>query len=410
MTKIPTRALSRRRVLASGAAAVSTLPFPTVLRAQTTALKVGVILPLSGVLSFPGIATRRGTEVAAKMLAEDGVKLDVSFVDTESKPENGRIAAEKLIRDGATILIGAWDSGATISAAQAAEAAKVPLVVNVGSAPQITEQGFTQLFRNFPPSNAIVEKGMQLFKELPRDGGFAPKTAVVMHVNDTFGTATGGAVKGVWEKLGIDIKILDTISYDLRARDLSVEVAKAKATGADLLCPITRVNDAILIVREMIKQDWNPMAIYGPSSPGPYEKAFTDALGKYANGYLTSVPWYDPTKAITKRVLERWLKEFPNERFELNSGFGWEGLQIVADAFKRTNSVASADLHAALKTTNIIDHPMYGGPITFDAKGQNVNIGVPLLQNQNQEPVVVAPSAIAQSKAVLPMAKWSTRG
>ena len=102
MTKIPTRALSRRRVLASGAAAVSTLPFPTVLRAQTTALKVGVILPLSGVLSFPGIATRRGTEVAAKMLAEDGVKLDVSFVDTESKPENGRIAAEKLIRDGAT--------------------------------------------------------------------------------------------------------------------------------------------------------------------------------------------------------------------------------------------------------------------------------------------------------------------
>ncbi len=287
----------------------------------------------------------------------------MSFVDTESKPENGRIAAEKLIRDGATILVGAWDSGATISAAQAAEAAKVPLVVNVGSAPQITEQGFTQLFRNFPPSTAIVEKGMQLFKELPRDGGFAPKTAVVMHVNDTFGTATGGAVKGVWEKLGIDIKILDTISYDLRARDLSVEVAKAKATGADLLCPITRVNDAILIVREMIKQDWNPMAIYGPSSPGPYEKAFTDALGKYANGYLTSVPWYDPSKAITKRVLERWAKEFPSERFELNSGFR---LGKPADRRRRVQArkihQASADLHAALKTTNIADHPMYGGP------------------------------------------------
>jgi branched-chain amino acid transport system substrate-binding protein len=403
--------ITRRRVLASGAAAAAaaTLPFPAVLRAQTQALKVGVILPLSGVISFPGIATRRGSELAVRMFAEDGVKLDVSFVDNESKPENGRIAAEKLIREGASILIGAWDSGATISAAQAAEAAKVPLVVNVGSAPQITEQGFTQLFRNFPPSNEIVSKGMQLFKDLPRGGGFNPKTAVIMHVNDTFGTVTGGAVKGVWEKLGIDIKILDTISYDLRARDLSVEVAKAKATGADLLCPITRVNDAILIVREMIKQDWNPMAIYGPSSPGPYEKAFTDALGKHANDYMTSVPWYDPTKEITKKVLARWDKEFAGQRFELNSGFGWESVQIVADAFKRAGSTKPGDLHAALKATKIADHPMYGGPIAFDAKGQNTNIGVPLLQNQKGSPVVIAPTAIAQGKPILPMAKWASR-
>ena len=402
--------INRRRVLQTGAAVASLVAWPAVLRAQTSALKVGVILPLSGVISFPGIATKRGTELAAKMFADDGIKLDVSFVDTESKPENGRIAAEKLIRDGVSILIGAWDSGATISAAQAAEAAKVPLVVNVGSAPQITEQGFTQLFRNFPPSNEIVSKGVALFKDLPRGGGFDPKTAVVMHVNDTFGVATGGAVKGVWEKLGVDIKILDTISYDLRARDLSIEVAKAKATGADLVCPITRVNDAILIVREMIKQDYNPMAIYGPSSPGPYEKAFTDALGKLADDYLTSVPWYDPTKDITKRVLAGWDTQFAGERFELNSGFGWESLQIVVDAFKRAGSTKPADLHAALKAANIAEHPMFGGPITFDAKGQNVNIGVPLLQNQGGKPVVIAPSQIAEGKVKLPMTKWSARG
>ena len=230
-----------------------------------------------------------------------------------------------------------------------------------------------------------------------------------MHVNDTFGEAVMGGVKKVWEKMGIDIKIVDVISYDLRARDLSVEVAKAKASGADLVCPITRVNDAILIVREMVKQDYNPMAIYGPSSPGPYEKAFTDALGKYSNDYMTSVPWYDPTRAITKDVLARWAKEFPGNRFELNSGFGWEGIQVVADAFKRAGSTKPADLHAALKATNIAEHPMAGGAITFDAKGQNVNIAVPLLQNQNQEPVVIAPDAAAQAKPHLPMTPWSKR-
>ncbi len=52
---------------------------------------------------------------------------------------------------------------------------------------------------------------------------------------------------------------------------------------------------------------------------------------------------------------------------------------------------------------------MYGGPITFDAKGQNVNIGVPLLQNQGGEPLVVAPQGSSQAKVRLPMRKWSTR-
>ncbi|MBM4247764.1 MAG: branched-chain amino acid ABC transporter substrate-binding protein, partial [Deltaproteobacteria bacterium] len=172
---------NRRRLLASGTASgvLSLLGFPSVLRAQAGPLKVGVILPLTGVLSFPGTATRKGTELAVKMMAEQGRRLDVVFADTESKPENGRVAAEKLIRDGCSALVGAWDSGATISAAQAAEAAKVPLVVNIGSARQITEQGFTQVFRNFPPSDEIVGKGVDLFKGL-LGGSFLPKTAVLM--------------------------------------------------------------------------------------------------------------------------------------------------------------------------------------------------------------------------------------
>jgi branched-chain amino acid transport system substrate-binding protein len=398
----------RRDLLAAGTAATA-LGFPSILRAQAGPLKVGVILPLSGVLSFPGLQTRRGTELGVKMMADDGVKMEVSFVDTESKPENGRVAAERLIRDGVSVLVGAWDSGATISAAQAAEAAKVPLVVNIGSAPQITEQGFTQVFRNFTDARQLVTNAVQQIKELPRSGGFAPKTTVVMHTNDTFGQAMFGGVKALWEKLGIDIKIVDVISYDVRARDLSVEIAKAKAANPDVLTPITRVNDAILIVREMVKQDFNPMAIIGPGSPGPYEKAFTDALGRYSNDYMICVPWYDPNQAITKRVLARFAKEYPNERLELNSGFGWEAIQVVADAYKRAKSSKPADLHAAIKSSNIREHLMFGGPIQFNEKGQNPNIGGAMLQIQKQEPVVVGPKAIAQAPVRLPMTPWSKR-
>ena len=42
-------------------------------------------------------------------------------------------------------------------------------------------------------------------------------------------------------------KIVETISYDPAARDLSVEISKAKATGADALLMVSRLNDAILL-------------------------------------------------------------------------------------------------------------------------------------------------------------------
>ncbi|MDQ0314457.1 ABC transporter substrate-binding protein [Amorphus orientalis] len=403
--------ISRRRLLqAAGAAALSAPFIGRPVWAQGKPVKIGVILPTSGVLAAPGQASLRGVELGAKLLSEKaGMPVEFVYADTESVPENGRVAAERLIQDGCTLLIGAWDTGATISAAQAAEQAKVPILVNIASAPQITEQGFTQLFRNFPPATTLVYNAVARIKDLFAHTGVQPKTAVLLHVNDTFGKGVTGGINALWDKLDVPIEIVDQISYDLRARDLSVEVAKAKATGADLLMPVTRVNDAILIVREMVRQNYNPMGIIGPGSPGPYEKAFTDATGKYGDQYMVSVPWYDPTRDLTKQTIASFNKEYPNERFELNVGFSYEAVEIAVDALSRAQSGEPAAIHDALKTTDLKDHVMYGGPIVFNEKGQNPNIGGVMLQNQDSEPLVIGPQEIAVAEPIFPMTPFQDR-
>ena len=52
---------------------------------------------------------------------------------------------------------------------------------------------------------------------------------------------------------------------------------------------------------------------------------------------------------------------------------------------------------------------MFGGPIQFDAKGQNNNIGGAMLQIVKDEPVLVGPASIAQAQPKLPMTKWKAR-
>ena len=82
-----------------------------------------------------------------------------------------------------------------------------------------------------------------------------------MHVNDTFGTAMQRGIGAVMPSFNMPYEIKETIAYDPTARDLSVEVAKAKATGADALLVVSRLNDAILLTRELVKQRWTPQGV-----------------------------------------------------------------------------------------------------------------------------------------------------
>lgn len=406
-TEVTRRSILKAAAAFSTSAVAGALPLRA-MAAPTT--KIGVILPTSGVFAFPGQQARKGVEFAAQVNQENnGPGMELIFADTESKPENGRVAAEKLIRQGCTALIGAWDTGATISAAQACEAAKIPLLINIGSAPQITEQGFTQIFRNFAPVSQMIAAAVTRIHELVAAQKTQPRSAVVLYVNDTFGQSALASLDAIWEQSRLPIRIVDKIGYDVRAKDLSVEVAKAKATGAELVLPITRTNDAIMIVREMVKQKYNPMAIIGPGSPGPYERSFTDALGKFGDDYMICVPWWNPRNPRAVSMAQRYEKQEKGNRFELNVGFSFEAVEVMADALKRARSNDPAAIHAALKATNISDHVMFGGPIRFDDKGQNPNIGVVLLQNRSGVPTVVGPEQIMAAAPVFPMRPFGER-
>ena len=45
------------------------------------------------------------------------------------------------------------------------------------------------MFRNFPTAIDLTRNGLSLIGDLFRATNVAPRTAVFMHVNDTFGTA-----------------------------------------------------------------------------------------------------------------------------------------------------------------------------------------------------------------------------
>jgi branched-chain amino acid transport system substrate-binding protein len=406
------RAGVTRRSFAAGAGATAllagTAPF-NILRAQGGPLKVGVLLPTSGAQASIGQDCKRGVDLANPIFKDLGLpELAIMNADTETNVEVARARAEKLINDGAQLLVGAFDSGQTTAIAQVAEQKGIPLVINIAAAPPITEQGYKFVFRNFPTAPMILNDAFANQKEIFEITAKAPKSVVFMHVNDTFGTAMAGGIGGVFPRHNMPYQIAETIAYDPTARDLSVEVAKAKATGAEALLMVSRLNDAILITRELVKQRWSPMAVLS-MGPGWYEEQYLKTLGKLSDGPLSFVPWYDPNKKVAKQLEAALAKAYPDINMNTNHVYTFEALMVAADAYKRARSTDPKALADAIRTTNITDNVSTGPGIQFDAKGQNDKLKNSGIQNRSGKLVTVAPKTASNAKPEVPMTAYDKR-
>src|SRR5690606_36707099 len=189
----------------------------------------------------------------------------------------------------------------------------------------------------------LIRNGLSLTSDLFQATNSAPRTAVFMHVNDTFGSSMAKGITAILPKLThLPFKLVDTISYDREARDLSGEVAKAQATQADFILLVSRLNYAILLVRELVKQRWSPQGIISPASPGMDEAQFYKALGKrYSDYSISNVPYYTPSAELAKQVKAVFNEHFPREKLmlcALHFGFTFEVIMIAADFFKRAGT------------------------------------------------------------------------
>jgi len=142
-----------RNIFVTGATAA--LARFNIVRAQSPKLRVGVLLPKSGLQGLIGQSCQKGADLAPGVIRDLlGVDIELMNADTETNVDTARTRAERLIQEGAHCLVGPFDSGAAAAVSQVAEQRRVPFVINIAAAPQITEQGYQFVFAIFrwPPS------------------------------------------------------------------------------------------------------------------------------------------------------------------------------------------------------------------------------------------------------------------
>ena len=394
---------------------------PTLLKAAPATIKIGSVQPATGPLAVIGQGQRRGNQLAVDYInakggikSMGGAKLELLLGDSETKAVVGRGEADRLIKDGASVLIGAFQSGTGMAIATLAEQRQIPFVMDVAALDVITQKGYKYSFRIFPTVSTFGKTACKYIEQMIKEKKVTPKRAVVTNTGDPFGKGQGGNFIKWFKKSGIPVEIVEHITYPLGIHDLSSEVAKIKAAKPDLLFPVCRPGDSIILTRQLLKQRVPLMGIISPGSPGWYEPKVIKDLGKLVYYVMDNVPWINAASPVYQEANALFNKKYGGY-LDTNSGYAYTGILVIADALERAGSADSDKLLAAIRKTDLKAQPMVGDAIRFAANGDNINAATAMVQvlpdpNPIKRVKVVLPKNFAQADYVFPAPQLWDRG
>ena len=405
----PILLVNRRRFLQSAAlgaaAAAGALPAPAVLRAQGASIKVGVLHPVSGALSYSGQQGRIGAQLAiAEINAAGGIKslgggrIEAVLGDAQSTPDGGNAEVEKMNAAGVAAVVGGYASGICLTASQTAARYDLPYLVDVGVVDSIVTRGLKNTFRFGPGFGVIAKTALDNLVLINEHAGNPAKTVMVVHEDSAFGAGLAKLLNAQLPERGF--QVLETISHPTPTRDFNNVALKIKANNPDLVVPANYYNEYVLLARTMQQQRIRPKGIYsvlgGAASSYKFVKEFPEA----ARFIMDCNHWFDPKNA--KALALKKKVEDKNEFYTYEVYMNYSCVLLLAEALERAASADRPKIIAALESSTFTGHVMPYGPTKF-VNGQNQGAAPVNTQVLGNDIQVILPATFASAKVVFPM-------
>jgi branched-chain amino acid transport system substrate-binding protein len=405
----PYSSVSRRRFLQStglgAVAAAGIVNAPVVSRAQAAAVKVGVLHPVSGALSYSGQQGRLGATMAIDEInaaggikALGGAKIDAVLGDAQSTPEGGNAEVEKMNSAEVAAIVGGYASAICLAASQTAARYDLPYIVDVGVVDSIVSRGLKNTFRFGPGFGVIAKTALDSLVSINDQAGKVAKTVVIVHEDSAFGSGLAKLLNA--QLLDRGFQVLETIPHPTPTRDFNNVVLQIKAQNPDLVIPANYYNEYVLLARTMQQQHVRPKGIYsvlgGAASSYKFVKEFPEA----AQYIMDCNHWFDPKNP--KAIELKKKVEGKGEFFTYEVYMNYSCVLLLADALERAGSADRAKITAALESSTFSGHVMPYGPTKF-VNGQNQGAAPVNTQVLGNDIQVILPAAFASAKPVFPM-------
>ncbi len=339
--------------------------------AQAQEIKVGLVLPYSGVGAELAQPIDRGVELYLKTHANEIKPYTIKLIKRDYKDASGATAKivvqELLTQDNVDVLSGwVYSPNAIATAPIVSAGKKLAVLMNAGTA-HITNMSPYYVRTSFSMWHAGHALGEAAAKNLKA------KTAVIGYTDFPPGKDSLAAFKMAFEANGG--KVIDEIPmgganavpdftpFFQRAKDKKPDVFFVFVPGGDHSTAVVRTYNALGMKEAGVK-------LLGPGDITQDTKL--QPMGQSADGLITMHHYNaDLDNPENKKFIEAWKKEYgPNSTPDFMAVAGWDGMAAIVHAIKATNGKLDGDKAVASLKGWKYQSPR--GPIQIDADTRDI--------------------------------------
>jgi branched-chain amino acid transport system substrate-binding protein len=377
--------------------------------AQAKEVKVGLLVPLSGLYARPGAVMRMGAEMAIDHInaaggvkALGGARMRLVVLDCGDSTEKAKNAAQLMVSRETDLVAasGSYLSSFTLAVTEVTERAQLP-VLTLSYSDLMTSRGHKYVFQTSATAGAQAEMSLPVVLKLAQAAGQKPKTVAIITDNTA---ASVASVKPMRERLlkdlGLQLVVDETWTPPLA--DATPLIQKVRQARPDLLFSLpTAVSDAKLILEKLnefgLGQGRLPTIGFGIVMAEPDMLKTMDPA--QLEGLMLAVGSWG-AKGHEKLIAE--LKQRYNEPWMTQNAIStYADMWVIKEALENAKK---ADREAVAQSLRKIDggpsryYP--GGRIKFDDNGRRVEAGLTIVQWQKGTPVTVYPPELAMASPI----------
>lgn len=327
---------------------------------EQKAVKIGVVLPLTGDDQIYGNALKDGLELALEEIqaSEQANPIEIEIVDSESDPNKAAEALATLYDDGALLAIGGATSDEAKEMISVIDRFDRILISPSASSPELT--GLSRNFYRIWPSDHASANKMAQF--LARDLKILEAVVVAEQAGE-YSKGIQGAFQIAYE--GLEGTVTETVEFPPNTVDFSGIVERVVTLDPKAVYLATYGKEAGAMIQELRKNDYQGKILTTSAFATP---EYIAPVGEDAAGVILtqSVFELDSDHAHIKTFVEKYRERHSKDP-DIYAAHGYDILGVAVSAIA-TRAPIPSEVPKGLRD-DVKDYPGVTGSIQFNEKG-----------------------------------------
>lgn len=331
-------------------------------------IKVGVFEPVTGENGGGGFQEVLGIRYANTVYPTveiDGETYTIQLVEVDNKSDKTEAvtAAQRLISEGVSVVIGSYGSGVSIAAGDIFAEGKVPAVGASCTNPQVTAGNdyyfrvcFLDPFQGTVMANYAIQNG-------------AKTAAVITQLGDDYSSGLGAFFVQAFNRLGGEGSVVSEQQFQTNQTDFKAILTNIKALNPDVIFAPSSITTAPLIIKQARELGLTCPIMGGDTWENAtiIENAGADAEGIVLSTFFDEEePATDEAASFIAGFKEYLVQNGQEDIIPAVSALGYDAYLTVLEAIRQAGSTEGTAIRDALVGVEVVG---VTGAISFDEIG-----------------------------------------